>query len=110
VRATLRSLPRTFDNTYDRILVGINDSDWEYAFRALLWLAFAARPVPVAEAADAMPVPLDSELPQVYPDRALRNLYDLLDICTSLVSVSAGVDKAKAKGGGGSDGDDDSYK
>jgi hypothetical protein len=109
VRATLRSLRKTLDYAYNCILAGISDSDRGYAFRALQWLTFAARPVSVAEVADAMTVGLDTELPQIDPDRALRDPCDLLDICPSLVSVWTGTDKAKA-GGCGGDGEDDSYE
>jgi ankyrin repeat protein len=89
VRATLRSLPKTLDETYDRILVGISETDRAYTFRALQWLAFSARPVSIAEAAEAMIVDLDCALPHVDRDRALRDPHDLLDICASLVRLSS---------------------
>jgi hypothetical protein len=88
VRETLRSLPKTLDETYDRILVGVSDVDRAYTFRALQWLAFSARPVSVNEVAEAMVVDLDCELPHVDRDRALRDPHDLLDICTGLVRLS----------------------
>ncbi len=89
MRATLRSLPKTLDETYDRILAGINETDRCYAFRALQWLAFSARPVYVEEVAEAMVVDLDCELPRVEHDRALRDPHDLVDICSGLVRLSS---------------------
>ncbi len=88
MRETLRSLPKTLDETYDRILVGIGEHDRSYAFRALQWLAFSARPVSIEEVAEAMVVDMDCDLPHVDYERALRDPRDLLDICTSLVRIS----------------------
>ncbi len=88
MRAALRSLPTTLDETYERILATIKQKDRSYAFRTLQWLTFAARPMSVAEVAAALTVDLDCESPHVDPGRALRNPNDILDICVSLVSVS----------------------
>jgi hypothetical protein len=88
VRQTLRSLPKTLDETYDRILAGISETNREYVFRALQWLAFSARPVSVKEVAEAMIIDIDCDLPHVDHDRALRDPRDLRDICTSLVKLS----------------------
>ncbi len=88
MRETLRSLPKTLDQTYDRILVGISEDNCAYSFRAMQWLAFAARPVSIEEVAEAMIVNLDCELPHVDHDRALRDPRDLLDICAGLVRLS----------------------
>jgi hypothetical protein len=88
VRETLRSLPKTLDKTYDRILVGISKVDRAYTFCTLQWLAFSARPVTIGEMAEAMVVDLDCDLPTVDCDRALRNPHDLLDICPSLTRLS----------------------
>ncbi len=88
MRETLRSLPKTLDETYDRILVGISEVDRVYTFRTLQWLVFSARPVTINEVAEAMVVNLDCDLPYVDRDRALRDPYDLLDICPGLVRLS----------------------
>jgi hypothetical protein len=88
VREKLRSLPKTLDETYDRILVGLSVIDRAYAFRTPQWLVFSSRPVTIYEVAEAMVVDLDCDLPYVDRDRALRNPHDLLDICAGLVRLS----------------------
>jgi hypothetical protein len=88
VRAALRSLPTTLDETYDRLLTGISENDRPYALRVLQWLAFSARPVTLEEVSEAMIVDLDCECPHVNADRALHNPRDIFDICTSLVILS----------------------
>src|ERR1700677_4230327 len=52
----LKSLPKTLDETYDRILQNIDDEYHNDAFNVLQWLAFSARPVTLAEVAEALAV------------------------------------------------------
>lgn len=45
LQTTLQSLPRTLDDTYLRILLGIDQEYVRDAISVLQWLAFSARPV-----------------------------------------------------------------
>ena len=45
MQATLRSLPRTLEDTYSRILLDIEEEYVRDAISVLRWLAFSARPV-----------------------------------------------------------------
>ena len=45
LQATLRSLPRTLEGTYTRILLDIEQEYVRDAISVLRWLAFSARPV-----------------------------------------------------------------
>ena len=52
LRKSLATLPRTLDQTYDRILIAIGEEYSEYAMRILQWLTFSARPLSVEEVAE----------------------------------------------------------
>jgi ankyrin repeat protein len=53
VREELRRMPDTLDATYDRILLAVPPRHRSYVQSALRWLAFAERPLLVAELAEA---------------------------------------------------------
>jgi hypothetical protein len=60
IRRALNELPRTLDETYERILLEIDEENWEYAIRLLRCLAFSRRPLLVKELAEAIAVELDA--------------------------------------------------
>lgn len=53
VKEKLASLPKTLDETYERILLAIDESDRARAQKALVWLAFAERPLTLRELEEA---------------------------------------------------------
>jgi len=77
-------LPKTLDEIYDQILLRIDESYRENALRVLQFLAFAARPVTFAEAAEVLTIDLDRE--RYDPDRKLLNPGDLMLLCSTLVT------------------------
>ena len=83
VRETLASLPKDLDETYDRILSKIRDDDYEYAYGSLQFLAFSARPMTVEEVAEVAAFNCRSERFD-----KLDNPLDVLEICSSLVTIS----------------------
>jgi hypothetical protein len=95
VHDALRSLPKTLDETYDHILASVNETDREYAFRALQWVAFAARPVSLEEVAEAMIIDLYCEEPSLNRGRELSDPHEIVDICASLVSLSEQTEAPK---------------
>jgi hypothetical protein len=81
-------LPRTLDETYNRIILAIPEGDAEFARKALTWLAFSERPMTINELAEAIiikpgsrTVDLDDRFPE--PD-------EILTICGSLVTTVTG--------------------
>ena len=54
IRSTLKSLPSTLDDTYERILEGIPERRQEYAQRLFQFLAVSVRPFRVEELADIL--------------------------------------------------------
>ena len=82
----LNELPKTLDETYDRILSNIAESDIQDARSILQWLAFSARPLTVQEVAEAAIVrPGDNP---VDPGDRLYDALDVLRICPGLISMS----------------------
>jgi hypothetical protein len=88
LRRTLKALPKTLDETYDRILTSIDEQHCDLARKVLQWLAFSARPVTLAEVAEALAVDLDHGC-MLEPDAQLQDPHDILIICSSLVTTSS---------------------
>ena len=88
LRKALKSLPKTLDDTYTRILLSINEEYTQDALNVLQWLAFSARPVRIEEVAEVVAVDLECAL-QFDSERRLLELRDLLVICSSLVTISS---------------------
>jgi ankyrin repeat protein len=90
VRDTLKSLPTTLHATYNRMLEKISKSDNKEDLRhvknALMWLAFAKRPMTLEELAEAaiLPCPVPTT---VDPDSRFFDIMDVLRICGGLVSL-----------------------
>lgn len=87
LRRSLKALPKTLDETYERILSNIDQQHSNDAHKVLQWLAFSARPVTLAEVAEALAVSLDDGC-LLEPDERLRDPRDILTVCSSLVTIS----------------------
>ena len=86
VRRALKSLPKTLDETYDRILGSIEEECHKAAHTVLQWLAFAARPLRLEEIAEVVALVLGGRTGFV--DDRLSDSRDILAICSSLVTIS----------------------
>lgn len=87
LRKSLANLPRTLDQTYDRILCAINEEHTEYAMRILQWLTFSARPLLVEEVAEVVAINVARE-PAFDRDEVLEDPLEALNICSSLVTIT----------------------
>jgi hypothetical protein len=87
LRKSLASLPRTLDQTYDRILTAISEEYAEYAIRILQWLTFSARPLSVEEIAEVVAIDVARD-PAFDRDEVLEDPLEVLDICSSLVTIT----------------------
>jgi hypothetical protein len=98
VRRTLRELPESLDETYERILKEIKKPNRDLARRVLQCLVVAIRPLRVAELAEVLAVDFDDagEIPRLKPDwRWEEQELALLSACSSLIAiVKAGDVKA----------------
>ena len=88
LRKALASLPKTLDDTYERILCNIDQDHAEDALKVLQWLAFSARPLGTREVAEATAITLNDS-PLFDPDDRLRDHTDILAICSSLITISS---------------------
>ena len=92
LKRQLANLPQGLDNTYDRILLGINEKDHGYAKTFLQWLCFAVRPLTLEELAATAAVNLCAENgPEYNSDNELQDIKDVLKICSSLILESDGM-------------------
>ncbi|RYN35548.1 hypothetical protein AA0114_g11715 [Alternaria tenuissima] len=87
LRKSLATLPRTLDQTYDRILTAISEEYAEYAMRILQWLTFSARPLSVEEIAEVVAIDVARD-PAFDGDEVLEDPLEVLDICSSLVTIT----------------------
>jgi hypothetical protein len=84
----LADLPPNLDETYNRILGTIEESDISYALRILRWLAFSSRPLLLAEVAEVAAIDAN-RCPAFDRDEVLEDPLEVLSICSSLVTVAA---------------------
>ena len=86
LRQALRSLPKSLNETYYRILLNIPEEYSRDAFAILQWLSFSSRPMTIDEVAEVVAIDLvDSRFD---PNRRLGHPRNILDICSSLVTIS----------------------
>jgi hypothetical protein len=89
----LKSLPKTLDDTYARILSNIDEEDCQDAVKILQWLACSARPLQIEEVAEIIAVDIECD-PRVDPGKRLREPQDVLAICSSLVTTTSEMIKS----------------
>ncbi|KAJ5632891.1 hypothetical protein N7490_009230 [Penicillium lividum] len=83
---SLKSLPKTLEETYGRILAGISESHKEYAVRLLQFLTYSRRPLTIEEAVDVMAINLNRD-PSFDPARRMPNPREIVRFCSSLASI-----------------------
>jgi hypothetical protein len=89
IARALKELPQTLDETYERILLGIDKDSQEYAFCLFQCLCVSIRPLRLAELADVLAILFDTG-----PDsedhvdwRSEDAQKALLSACSSLITV-----------------------
>ena len=90
VRRTLRELPESLDETYERILKEIKKPNRDLAQRVLQCLVVATRPLRVAELGEVLAVDFDDAegIPRLKPDWLWEDQEQaLLIACSSLIAV-----------------------
>ena len=89
IREQLNNLPEGLDETYDRVLLGIDKKDYGYTKTFLLWLCFAVRPLTLKELAATVAVNLAAENgPQFECENKIQDISDVLNMCSSFVIKS----------------------
>src|SRR6202789_4362145 len=89
IRHALAELPETLDETYERILQGINKANWEFAHRMLQFVSVASRPLCVNELADLLAFDFEAgSIPKFYEDWRLEDPVDaVLSTCSTLLAI-----------------------
>ena len=110
VRAALLALPQTLDETYERMLTSISESDRPYAFTFLRWLTYAKSPLSLNELAEASIIePAEDPLADDVVDIANRGVWgDVLEILAGLVTTEGADREEQISGSAESDAADDS--
>ena len=91
VRRTLDELPKSLDETYERILKEIKKPNERLALRVLQCLVVAVRPLRVEELAEVLAVDFDDAegIPRLKPDwRWEEQELALLSACSSLIVIA----------------------
>lgn len=86
LRKALASLPRTLDDTYNRILCNIDEDHYQYAFKVLQWLSYSTRPLELAEVAEVVAIDIEGS-PRFDAANRFPEPRDILTICSSLISL-----------------------
>jgi Ankyrin repeats (3 copies) len=86
LRKALKELPKSLDDTYDRILRCIPEEHHAEAEIVFNLLAFSTRPISLEEAAEAVAIDLERNI--FDPHDRLRDASSILEICSSLVTLT----------------------
>src|SRR5689334_11499959 len=86
INEALKRLPKTLDETYERILTSIPEENFTIAHKALQWLSFNERIETLEALADA--IAIDTEQCSYNPEHQLLHPEDLLEICSCLIEAS----------------------
>ncbi len=91
MRGILEKLPKTLDETYERVLKDINEDNREHARRLLHCLAVAIRPLRVEELAEILTFDFDNVhggIPKFHPGWRWKDQEEVvLSACSSLIAV-----------------------
>ena len=91
LRLVLEELPKSLDETYERMLKGISEGHQEYARRLLHCLTVAIRPLYVEELAEILAFELNmgqGGIPKFHADWRWKDQeYAVLSTCSSLISI-----------------------
>jgi ankyrin repeat protein len=84
----LRKLPRTLDETYQRILENITDEDLPHAIRMLQLIVYSDQPFRLEEMIDALAVEIDQD-PPFREENRMPDPHEIGGYCSGLVRISA---------------------
>ena len=87
LKKVLSTLPKTLDETYDRILQGIKAEYRQDAITALRWLCFSHAPLTLSEIIEVLAIEV-GDRGGFCPDERLPDAADIMIICSSLISCS----------------------
>jgi ankyrin repeat protein len=86
----LKKLPKSLDETYERVLIGIDESNQEDVYRLLQCLVVSIRPLRVEELAEVLAIEVDDSdgIPKLNPDWRWEDQEESLRAaCSSLIAI-----------------------
>ena len=99
VRRTLKEIPESLDETYERIVMDIKKGIRVHAYRMLQCMAVAIRPLSVEELAELLALDFDGAtegIPRLHTDwRWQDHEQAVLSTCSSLITVVANNSRAR---------------
>ena len=95
LKRALQSLPKDLDETYERVLLNIDEQSREIAVNALRWLCFSTKPMGGSQLAEALAIlPSESSFDE---EARIVDPCDLLTLCPGLIKTySATGDSGEA--------------
>ena len=89
IERTLADLPKTLDETYQRTLREIKESNWEFAHRLFQFIAVASRPLLVEELSELLAFDFETApIPEFHEDWRLEDpVHAVLSTCSSLLAI-----------------------
>ena len=87
LRKQLECLPATLPQTYERILLNIDENYSQYALKILQWLTYSKKSLSLLELAEVVAIDED-EVPRFNPERRFPEPEDIVLMCSSLVMTT----------------------
>lgn len=84
----MSALPKSLDETYDRILLGIDEIHQPEVMKVLHALTVSVRQLTLEEIVEILAVDLEATPPRFEPDSRLLDPRTILSMCSSLVTTS----------------------
>jgi hypothetical protein len=88
LRTALETLPKTLDETYERILLKIDENYTAHVQKILQYLAFAIRPPTLEEMVEILAIKMSNGELHIDPNNRISDARDILSMCSSLVTTS----------------------
>lgn len=88
LRKALNTLPKTLDDTYERILLNLDEEYEDYAFKIFQWLCFSKRSMRINEMVEVLATDSTDDF-SFMPEQRLPDPRDILTICSTLVSITS---------------------
>lgn len=87
LRQALQSMPKTLDETYERILMNIDESYVSDVQKILQFLTFSPRPMSLPELVEVLAIDLNGEEPYFNPENRIPDPRDIITMCSTLVTT-----------------------
>lgn len=88
IRKAMTALPKSLDETYDRLLLGIDEVHQPEVMKILQALTVSRHPLTLEEIVEILAVDLEATPPRFESDSRLLDPRSILSMCSSLVTTS----------------------